>query len=124
MREEVFRICRFTEPPFSPDSNIQHWSERGSVFILSDLHLDDDDCLLMDPDWIPPEEQIWIINNMVTKSDTFICLGKGLECSLQKLMTVLMKKDVTQWYDEEKRGAPHPGLQEPSLFLIQSSSTP
>ena len=53
----------------------QHWSERGSVFILSDLHLDDDDCLLMDPDWIPPEEQIWIINNMVTKSDTFICLG-------------------------------------------------
>ena len=40
----------------------QHWSERGSVFILSDLHLNDDDCLLMDPDWIPPEEQIWIIN--------------------------------------------------------------
>ena len=53
----------------------QHWSEKGSVYILSDLHLDDDDCLLMDSEWIPPEEQIWIINNKVTKSDTFICLG-------------------------------------------------
>ena len=44
----------------------QHWSEKGSVYLLSDLHLDDDDCLLMDPDWIPPEEQIRIINNKVT----------------------------------------------------------
>ena len=43
----------------------QHWSAKGSVYLLSDLHLDDDDCLLMDPDWIPPEEQIWIINNKV-----------------------------------------------------------
>ena len=34
----------------------QHWSAKGSVYLLSDLHLDDDDCLLMDPDWIPPEE--------------------------------------------------------------------
>ena len=53
----------------------QHWSAKGSVYLLSDLHLDDDDCLLMDPDWIPPEEQIWIINNKVTRNDTFICLG-------------------------------------------------
>ena len=53
----------------------QHWSKRGSVYLLSDLHLCDDDCLLMDPNWITPEEQVWIINNNVTKSDTFICLG-------------------------------------------------
>ena len=53
----------------------QHWSKKGSVYILSDLHLDDKDSLLMDPDWIPPEEQIWIINNIVTGNDTFICLG-------------------------------------------------
>ena len=51
----------------------QHWSAKGSVYLLSDLLLDDDDCLLMDPDWIPPEEQIWIINNKVTRNDTFIC---------------------------------------------------
>ncbi|SDL76665.1 Calcineurin-like phosphoesterase superfamily protein [Sarcina sp. DSM 11001] len=53
----------------------QHWSVKGSVYLLSDLHLNDDDCLLMDPNWIPPEEQIRIINNKVTRSDTFICLG-------------------------------------------------
>lgn len=53
----------------------QHWSEYGAVYILSDLHLDDDDCLYMDPNWISPEEQIWIINNKITKDDTFICLG-------------------------------------------------
>ena len=53
----------------------QHWSVKGSVYLLSDLHLNDDDCLLMDPNWIPPDEQIWIINNKVTRSDTFICLG-------------------------------------------------
>ena len=53
----------------------QHWSAKGSVYLLSDLHLNDDDCLLMDPFWISPEEQIWIINNKVTRSDTFICLG-------------------------------------------------
>ena len=53
----------------------QHWSERGSVYILSDLHLDDEDCRLMDPDWISPEEQIRIINSIAAKNDTFICLG-------------------------------------------------
>lgn len=53
----------------------QRWSEKGSVYLLSDLHLNDDDCLLMDPDWITPEKQIEIINNIVKKSDTFICLG-------------------------------------------------
>ena len=40
----------------------RHWSEGGSIFILSDLHFDDEDCKLMDPDWISPEEQLAIIN--------------------------------------------------------------
>lgn len=53
----------------------QHWSDGGSVYILSDLHLGDYDCKLMDPDWIEPEEQILIINEVVKKSDTFVCLG-------------------------------------------------
>ena len=53
----------------------RHWSENGSVFILSDLHFADSDCKLMDPDWITPEEQIGIINKTVSKSDTFVCLG-------------------------------------------------
>ena len=59
----------------------QHWSAKGSVYLLSDLHLDDDDCPLMDPDWIPPEEQIWIINNKVTRN--WRCGQFGLRCADQ-----------------------------------------
>lgn len=53
----------------------RHWSEGGSVYILSDLHFDDADCKLMDPDWVSPLEQIDIINKIVKASDTFVCLG-------------------------------------------------
>ena len=53
----------------------QHWSEGGSVYIISDLHFADNDCKLMDPNWVTPEEQLDIINKMVFKNDTFICLG-------------------------------------------------
>ena len=53
----------------------RHWSEGGSVYILSDLHFADSDCKLMDPNWITPEEQVEIINSMVGKGDTFVCLG-------------------------------------------------
>ena len=53
----------------------RHWSEGGSVYILSDLHFDDEDCRLMDPTWIESEKQIEIINSVVGKGDTFVCLG-------------------------------------------------
>ena len=53
----------------------RHWSEGGSIYILSDLHFDDEDCKLMDPNWITPQEQLAIINENVRKGDTFICLG-------------------------------------------------
>lgn len=43
----------------------RHWSDGGSVFILSDLHFDDEDCKLMDSNWISTEKQIAIINNNV-----------------------------------------------------------
>lgn len=53
----------------------RHWSEKGSIYILSDLHFADSDCKAMDPEWILPDEQIAIINKMVSRNDTFICLG-------------------------------------------------
>ena len=53
----------------------RHWSDGGSVYILSDLHFDDKDCQLMNPGWITQQEQVAIINSMVMKNDTFICLG-------------------------------------------------
>lgn len=43
--------------------------------MLSDTHFDDTDCKLMDPDWITPDEQLKIINSVVGKGDTFVCLG-------------------------------------------------
>ena len=52
----------------------RHWSEKGSVYILSDLHFDDADCKFMSPDWITPDEQLSVINGIVMKNDTFICL--------------------------------------------------
>ena len=30
------------------------WAETGSIYILSDLHFDDEDCKLMDKNWICP----------------------------------------------------------------------
>lgn len=53
----------------------QPWAEKGSIYILSDLHLDDWDCKLMDCGWISTQEQIEKINSLVHKNDTFICLG-------------------------------------------------
>ena len=53
----------------------RHWSDGGGVYILSDTHFDDEDCKLMNPNWISPEAQIEIINKTVGKGDTFLCLG-------------------------------------------------
>lgn len=47
----------------------RHWSDGGSVYVLSDLHFDDEDCQFMNPGWITPQEQLAIINNMVMKND-------------------------------------------------------
>ena len=49
----------------------QKWSEKGSIYIISDPHFDDADCKLMDPTWISPEEQLAIINKRAAKGDTF-----------------------------------------------------
>ena len=51
------------------------WAENGSIYILSDLHFDDKDCLLMDKNWISSLEQLELINSMVMVNDTFVCLG-------------------------------------------------
>lgn len=51
------------------------WSETGSVYIISDTHFEDEDCKLLSPDWISPDEQVAIINSLVKKNDTFVCLG-------------------------------------------------
>lgn len=51
------------------------WSEKGSVYIISDTHFEDADCKLMDSNWISPQEHIDIIKQTVHKNDTLIHLG-------------------------------------------------
>lgn len=53
----------------------KHWSEKGSVWIYSDPHFEDKDCLVINPKWVMPEEQIKRINSKVQKNDTIIILG-------------------------------------------------
>ena len=53
----------------------QDWSRSGSIYIVSDTHFEDDDCYLMDKDWIAPEEHIRIIKAKVHRNDTLIHLG-------------------------------------------------
>ena len=52
----------------------RHWSEKGSVYLISDTHFDDIDCKLMDKNWITPEEHIKKLST-ITKNDTLIHLG-------------------------------------------------
>lgn len=44
----------------------KHWSDGGSIYILSDMHFGDSDCKLMDKDWISPDEPVfglpWCLN--------------------------------------------------------------
>ena len=51
------------------------WSEKGSIYIISDTHFEDADCKLMDSNWISPQEHIDIIKQTVHKNDTLIHLG-------------------------------------------------
>lgn len=53
----------------------RRWSTGGSIYILSDLHFDDEKCKQKTPDWVTPEKQLDIINSMIRKNDTFVCLG-------------------------------------------------
>ena len=68
----------------------RHWSEGGSIYILSDLHFDDFDCRLMDPTWITPQEQIAIINK--TDLENFSNYAIAL---ISKACEDILKLDIT-----------------------------
>ena len=53
----------------------QRWSEKGAIWIISDPHLDDEDCRLMNPDWPTAREYIKRLHIDIGKNDTLICLG-------------------------------------------------
>ena len=53
----------------------KHWSKTGSVYLISDPHINDSDCKLMNPNWPDPDEYLNTLNNIIHKHDTLICLG-------------------------------------------------
>lgn len=53
----------------------RHWSDGGSVWIISDTHFADPDCRIMDPKWPSEGEMVKAINKSVKKNDTLIHLG-------------------------------------------------
>lgn len=53
----------------------RHWSEKGSVYLISDTHFDDPECKWMDPNWPDPWDHIIKIKKYVGKNDTLIHLG-------------------------------------------------
>ena len=53
----------------------KHWSESGSVYLISDPHFDDENSLLMNPNWLPADQYVELLNKRIHKNDTLICLG-------------------------------------------------
>ena len=53
----------------------QRWSEKGSVWIISDTHFADPDSKLMSKNWPTPSEYIALLRQYVHKNDTVIHLG-------------------------------------------------
>lgn len=51
------------------------WQYEGVIWLFSDPHFNDEDCLLMDKNWISPDEQVKRINRKVGKKDTVVFLG-------------------------------------------------
>lgn len=66
--EEVIIMIKSLYPCF------QHWSEKGSVYLVSDTHFDDPDREYMGYT-ISNEEQWYLINDICYKNDTLIHLG-------------------------------------------------
>lgn len=59
----------------------QKWSEKGTIFIFSDPHFDDEDLVNAYDDRPSTDELVRRINSKVGKCDTLICLGDVGELS-------------------------------------------
>lgn len=56
----------------------QHWSEKGSIYLISDTHFNDKDRIFMGY-YIDEREQYNILKKILTKNDTLIHLGHDLQ---------------------------------------------
>ncbi|MCR5421989.1 MAG: metallophosphoesterase family protein [Lachnospiraceae bacterium] len=87
------------------------YSMGGSVWIISDTHFDDKDCLYMDENWPTPEKYIKTLYSFVhNKYDTLLHLGdvgnpKYLESIPARKILILGNHDkgknyYKEWFDE------------------------
>ena len=89
----------------------QHWSEKGSVYLISDTHFDDPDREYMGYN-ISNMEQAYCLYETCHKNDTLIHLGdvgnpewlKGLKCYKVLIMGNHDKADVKEYFDEVYTG--------------------
>lgn len=63
----------------------QFWSEKGTIWIISDPHFSDPEMVYLRKNYIGDEDQIKRINSKVGKNDTLIILGDigNIECVKQ-----------------------------------------
>lgn len=67
-------------PPF------RKWTEKGTLWVYSDPHFSDPDCIEMRKNYIGDDEQVARINSKVGKNDTIIFLGDiGNEEMIRKI---------------------------------------
>lgn len=64
----------------------QKWSEKGTIWIFSDPHFDDEDLVNVYDDRPSADELVRRINSKVGKCDTLICLGDVGELSYVPLL--------------------------------------
>ena len=53
----------------------EHWYHGGTIWLISDTHFEDHDCVIMSDHWPTPDEYVKAINKHVGKNDTLIHLG-------------------------------------------------
>ena len=70
----------------------QKWSEKGTIWIFSDPHFDDEDLVNVYDDRPSADELVRRINSKVGKCDTLICLG-----DVGALSYVPFLRDIRFW---------------------------
>jgi calcineurin-like phosphoesterase family protein len=78
----------------------KHWSAKGSVYVFSDTHFNDEDCVIMSSNWISPDEQVEIINKLAHKNDTLVLLGDVGDISYVKKLKAGHKVLIMGNHDE------------------------
>ena len=85
----------------------QHWSEKGSIYLISDTHFNDKDRIFMGY-YINEREQYNILKKILTKNDTLIHLGDvgnpdwlhSLPCYKVLIMGNHDSGQIKWWFEE------------------------